>query len=283
MNDEDRQPEDAESVSPSEDATYDLEPVDDAASIDRTEMPAADAGSGGSDRRCQACGAPMPEDDSIMVCPSCGYDIVTNRIVDPAAPTASDAAGEDDADDHADEPARPLVADAAWKPYLIPAAVLLATVAFAMIAGWSSFHPREDGRFLDADGAAVLDAPRVGARFGAVLRLVVGSGVLVACGLAAARATAWAEARPLGDVRSVASRLALAVALAAVVRLVPLDSQVLQTVVHGVLGIVAIAGVSMLAFRDRGRLLGLLLVCWAIAFLLVVPLARLIAWSIPIF
>jgi hypothetical protein len=269
MSDEDRQP---------DNETYDLEPVESADAADSATGEVERSAS--SDRRCQACGAPMPENESVMVCPSCGYDIVTNRVIDPAAAAAAAVA---DAADESEETAAPLFADASWKPYLIPAAVLLATVAFAMIAGWSSFYAREDGRFFDENGAAVLDAPRVSLRFGAVLRLFVGSGVLVACGLAAARATAWAEERPVGDLRGAASRLGLAVALAALARLVPVDSVVLQNVVHGVLGIGAIAGISMLVLGSRGRLLGLFLVSWGLAFLLVVPVARLIAWSIPLF
>jgi hypothetical protein len=270
MSDEDRQP---------DNETYDLEPVESADAADSATGEVERSAS--SDRRCQACGAPMPENESVMVCPSCGYDIVTNRVIDPAAAAA--AAVADDADDEPEETAAPLFADASWKPYLIPAAVLLATVAFAMIAGWSSFYAREDGRFFDEGGAAVLDAPRLPLRFGAVLRLIVGSGVLVGCGLAAARATAWAEERPVGDLRGAASRLGLAVALAALARLVPIDSVVLQNVVHGVLGIGAIAGMSLLVLGNRGRRLGLFLVSWGLAFLLVVPVARLIAWSIPIF
>ena len=265
-----------------DESTYELEPAVDA----EAEPDAEPAGtpvestSPSEERRCQACGAPMPEDDSIMVCPSCGYDIVTNRIVDPAA-----SAVGDDPEEDADEVATgtPIVASDAVLPFLVPAGVLLATVAFAMIAGWSSFFPRIEGLFLDADGKAVLDAPPVAARFAAVLKLLVGSAVLVGCGIVAARATAWFEERPLGDLRTVAARLALAVAVAALARMIPVGSTTLQNIVHGVLGLGALVGVTMLAFGDRGRLSGLLLVSWGIAFLLVVPVARLVAWSIPIF
>ncbi len=273
MSDDDRQPD----PEISDEETYDLEPV--ASADDADPMIGAVGGTGASDRRCQACGAPMPEDESVMVCPSCGYDIVSNRVVDPAATVPDDA----DVEHEPEEKAEPLFADTSWKPYLIPAAVLLVSIAFAMIAGWSSFFVRKDGLFLDEGGAAVLDAPRLPLRFGAVLRLFVGSGVLVACGLASARATAWAKQRPLGDLRGAASRLSLAVALAALARVVPIDSVVLQNVVHGVLGIGAISGISMLVLGDRGQLLGLFLAGWGLAFLLVVPVARLIAWSIPIF
>jgi hypothetical protein len=75
----------------------------------------------------------------------------------------------------------------------------------------------------------------------------------------------------------------LAVAAAACARLIPIESQVLESIVHGVLGIAAIAVVSMVVLDDRGRLLGTFLVSWMLAFLLVVPVTQLIAWSIPIF
>lgn len=288
---------------PEDDATYELEPestpqptpATDAGSIREGDEPGADEKgvhepSEGSDatptpvdeRRCQSCGAPMPEDGSIMVCPSCGYDIVTNRIVDPAAHRRSEDA-EKESESEREIVGTPIVASDAVFPFLVPAGVLLATVAFAMIAGWSSFFPRIEGLFLDADGKAVLDAPRVPARFAAVLKLLVGSSVLVACGLVAARATAWFEERPLGDLRSVAARLTLAVAVAAVARLIPVESTTLQNIVHGVLGLGGLVGITMLAVGDRGRLAGLLLVGWGIAFLLVVPVARLVAWAIPIF
>ncbi len=159
----------------------------------------------------------------------------------------------------------------------------LMPVAFAMIAGWSSFFPQRDGYFLDAEGRAVLDAPAPLARFGAVLRLLIGSMVIIGCGAGAVRATAWFDSRGFGDPRAVLSRLAFAVSAAAAVRLVPVESHVLRNLVHGGLGIVLIAIVSMWILRDRGRLLGTMLACWALIFLLVVPVARLIAWSIPIF
>jgi hypothetical protein len=270
---------------PTADSTYDLAPVE---AVEGAGPPASDERrSVSEDRRCQSCGAPMPEDESIMVCPSCGYDIVTNRIIDPTTTGSIDSRTDPSTDVGVDpEPSPlgpPLVVATSWRSFLIAAGILLATVAFAMIAGWSSFFPREDGNFLDAEGKALLDAPPVLARFSAVLRLLVGSTVLVICGGAAARATAWFESRTLGDPSAVLARLALAVAVAAWARLIPIESHVLQNLVHGGLGIAAIAVVSMMVLGDRGRLLGLFLVCWGLAFLLVVPVARLIAWSIPIF
>ncbi len=279
MLEEDRQPEHPGSGPDGDESTYDLAPEERADSARSGDSIRSTSDT--PERRCQNCGAPMPEDDAVMVCPSCGYDIVTNRIFVPA-----EAAGEPietNVDDAASLAGSPLVTATAWRPFAIAAGVVLATVAFAMLAGWSSFFIQRDGNFLDGQGRAVLDSPATSARFGAVLRLLVGSAVIVACGAAAVRAAAWFESRTFGEPRAVLARLSLAVAAAAAVRLLPIESHVLRNIVHGGLGIAVIALVMMLVLRDRGRLLGIVLVCWAVAFLLVVPVARLIAWSIPIF
>ena len=125
-----------------DDATYELEPestpqptpATDAGSIRGDDEPSEGSDpTPGEERRCQSCGAPMPEDGSIMVCPSCGYDIVTNRIVDPAADRHSDEAEKEPKPDR-EIVGTPIVVSDAVLPLLVPAGVLLATVAFAMIA-----------------------------------------------------------------------------------------------------------------------------------------------------
>ena len=83
---EDRQPEHAGSGSDGDESTYDLAPEDRADSAVPSESIRSPTNA--PERRCQNCGAPMPEDESVMVCPSCGYDIVTNRVIDPAAAAA---------------------------------------------------------------------------------------------------------------------------------------------------------------------------------------------------
>jgi predicted RNA-binding Zn-ribbon protein involved in translation (DUF1610 family) len=276
---EDRQPEHPGSGPDGDESIYDLAPEDSADSAAPSEPSRSTTGS--SERRCQNCGAPMPEDDAVMVCPSCGYDIVTNRVVDRTETVEQPV--ETTVDDSISLVGSPLVSATAWRPLAIAAGVVLAAVAFAMLAGWSSFFIQRDGNFLDGQGRAVLDSPATSARFGAVLRLLIGSTVIVACGAAAIRAAAWFESRTFGEPRAVLARLSLAVAAAAAVRLIPIESHVLRNIVHGGLGIAVIALVMMLVLRDRGRLLGIVLVSWAVAFLLVVPVARLIAWSIPIF
>lgn len=262
---------------------YELEPTPEPAAD--AESPAGSpAGSTGEDRRCQSCGAPMPEDDSVMVCPSCGYDIVTNRVIDPqAAERASATDPETETDSSADPELEPLTTAGNRMPWLIAAGVLAVVVAFTILAGWTSFFPRVDGRFLDAEGKPVLDAPRVAARFGVLVRYLVASGVLVATGVIALRITTRIERLRPSDLAMGASRLALVVAAASLCRLVPLDSAWLQMITHLLGGALVVAGGTMLVLGRRDRVALVVLVTWALVMLLVVPVARLVSWSLPIF
>jgi len=258
---------------------YELEP---------TPAPTPDAdGSGsastGEDRRCQSCGAPMPEDDSVMVCPSCGYDIVTNRVVDPRTAEPASAEPVNEADSTDDPELEPLATAGNPMPWLIAAGVLAIIVTFTILAGWTSFFPRVDGRFLDAEGKPVLDAPRVAARFGVLVRYLVGSGVLIATGVVALRITSRIERLRPSDLAMGASRLALVVAAASLCRLISLDSAWLQMMMHLIGGAVVVVGGTMLALGRRDRVAIVLLVSWALVMLLVVPVARLVSWSLPLF
>jgi hypothetical protein len=125
MHDSEHHDDDDESIFPG-DSTYDIEPA-------RQSEPA-----GGfspvrpvirsSDRRCQHCGHPMPADESIMVCSACRYDIVTNRILDPASEVSSPL--EPDESEQSDpgpgSSGVPLIAGTGWRPFAIVAGVMLA-------------------------------------------------------------------------------------------------------------------------------------------------------------
>ena len=43
------------------------------------------------DRRCERCGAPLPEDQARTPCPSCGFDAATGVVVDPDSPNEDSA------------------------------------------------------------------------------------------------------------------------------------------------------------------------------------------------
>lgn len=269
--------------SPDGSGGYELEPTPEAAPD--PDPAGGSAGSAtGEDRRCQNCGAPMPEDESVMVCPSCGYDIVTNRVIDPqSTEPAAAVEPEADADASADPELEPLTTGGNTMPWLIAAGVVAIIVVFTILAGWTSFFPRVDGRFLNAEGKPVLDAPRVAARFGVLVRYLVGSGVLVATGVVALRITTRIERLRPSDLAMGASRLALVVAAASLCRLISLDSAWLQMMTHLIGGGVVAIGGTMLVLGRRDRVALVLLVTWALVMLLVVPAARLVSWSLPLF
>ncbi|MEE2972399.1 MAG: hypothetical protein VX672_04675 [Planctomycetota bacterium] len=268
--------------SPDGSGGYELEPSPDIA-------PDLDPGGGsagsatGEDRRCQSCGAPMPEDESVMICPSCGYDIVTNRVIDPPTTARVVAEPEAEADASADPEQEALTVQGNTLPWLVAAGVVAIIVAFTILGGWMSFFPRVDGRFLDAEGRPVLDAPRVAARFGVLVRYLVGSGVLVATGVVALRITTRIERLRPSDLAMGASRLALVVAAASLCRLISLDSAWLQMMTHLIGGVAVAIGGTMLVLGRRDRVALVLLVTWALVMLLVVPAARLVSWSLPLF
>ena len=241
----------------------------------------SDVSSEPEERRCQQCGAPMPEDESILVCPSCGYDILTNQTIDPAAPPRDETPPTSDASVDEDLESEPLSTPGNSTPWLIAAGVVAGVVVMAMLAGWSSFFPRIDGRFLDAEGKPVLDAPRTGIRFAAVFRYLVGSSVLLGAGVIALWITSRIERLKLGDLGAWAARCAAIITVASLARLISIDIQWLQNVIHLLVGVLVVASGSVLVLRRRDRVVGLLLAIWALVMMLVVPVARLISWSIP--
>ena len=242
----------------------------------------AEAIKDGGDRRCQRCGAPMPEDESIMICPSCGYDIVTNQIIDPTISETAEPPSQPDPSVDEDQESELLSIPGSTTPWLIAAAVLAGVVVMAMLAGWSSFFPRIDGRFFDGEGKPVLDAPGIGIRFAAVFRYLVASGVLLGTSAIALWITSRIEGLKMGDLGVWAARCAAIIAAASLARLISIDAQWLQSTTHLLVGGLVVAIGSMLVLRRRDRVIGVLLSTWALVILLVVPVARLISWSIPV-
>lgn len=231
---------------------------------------------------CPRCGAPRPEGDPSLPCPSCGFVPTTGEVIDPEG-DAPASEPEPDAAPSADEiDRRPLLRSGDPLRWLVAAGVLMVIVIFAMLAGWSSFFQQVDGRFPDATGAGVLDAPRVGLRLEAVLRYVVATGVLLGAGLLAVRITCVFERLPFGDLRTGAARLLLVLAAASLVRLVPLPYPWLQSLLHLVLGAGVVVGLSMLVVGRRDRAVAMFLLAWVLVVLLVIPATRLVSWSLPL-
>ena len=234
------------------------------------------------DRRCERCGAPLPEDPTLTPCPSCGFDAETGTVVDPDRPP-EDSVDELDLDEGEEASKSPLLfASGRPTPWLVASGVLALIVVFAMLAGWSSFYPRSEGRFLDGSGDAVLDSPMVTIRLVAVAKYLVGSLVLVGTALIAARFTCWFEDVRPGDLRTGAARIGLVVIGASLVRLIGFQPQFLQTMTQLVFGAGIVVGATILVLGRRDRTIAMFLMAWVLVVLLVIPVTRLVSWSLPL-
>ena len=252
---------------------YDLEP-----SMD----PAAPSGDG--DRRCERCGAPLPEDASRTTCPSCGFDTESGSVIDPESSVEDSTDGSIDEVVPAGEETSDEVLLAAGRsmPWLIAAGVLALIVAFAMLSGWYSFYPSSEGRFLDGSGNPVLDAPPVTARLVAVAKYLVGSLVLVGTAAIAVRITCWFEEIRPGDLQTGVAKLGLVVIVASLVRLIGFHPTFLQTMTQFVLGAGIVFGGTVFVLGRRDRTTVMFLLAWLLVVLLVIPVTSLVSWSLPL-
>ena len=234
------------------------------------------------DRRCERCGAPLPEDQARTPCPSCGFDAATGGVVDPDSSNEASTT-ESTENENEEEPATQLFfAEGLPMPWLVAAGVIALVVVFAMLAGWSSFYPRADGRFLNSSGEAVLDAPAVMMRFVAVGKYLVGSLVLVGTAAIAARITCWFEEIRPGDLQTGVAKLGLLVIVASLVRLIGFDSSFLQTMIQYVLGAAIVFGGTVFILGRRDRTAIMFLLAWVLVVLLVIPVTSLVSWSLPL-
>ena len=262
---------------------YELEPEPDSSGPTRdlptpaaseiSEEPAAD-------RRCERCGAPLPEDPAHTLCPSCGFDAGSGVVVDP--PRSVEDSEDESVDQGEPESSPVLFAHGRPMPWLVAAGVVALLVSFAMLAGWSSFYPRLDGRFFDAAGDPVLDAPMVSLRLIAVAKYLVGSLVLVGTAAIAVRITCWFEEVRPGDLRSGIARLGLLVIVASLVRLIGFHPLFLQTMSQLLLGAGIVVGGAIFILGRRDRITAMFLIAWVLVVLLVIPVTRLVSWSLPL-
>ncbi len=236
---------------------------------------------------CPACQEPMPGSDQV-VCLACGYDLVSNtRLGEKKKKDKSKHGGGrfavvDSKADESEEVEGAIMPRQNHLPWSIIAGVAALVMMFALIAGWSSLFPSEEGRFQNSDGLYTLDAPLIKVRLLAVIRFLVASGVVIACGIIALRLAGWLERRPLGSVIGVLSRITAVVTVAALARLIPIESGLIQTMTHLLVGVGVVVGGSMLILNLRDRIALIHLVAWALLLLIVVPAARLVAWSMPL-
>lgn len=279
-NSPDRDPDPDPDLDPSKDTDqeeggdgYDLEPSADDA------RPSVDG-----DQGCERCGAPLPEDTTRTTCPSCGLDTESGTVTDPppSVPDSTDDSIDESVSAEKSSSDRVLLAPGHSTPWLIAAGVVAVIVVFAMLAGWSSFYPSSEGRFLDSSGKAVLDAPQVTARLVAVAKYLVGSLVLVGTALIAVRITCWFEELRPGDFRAGFARFALVVTVASLARLIGFDPTWLQSIVQLLLGAGLVVGGAILVLGRRDRTTAMFLLGWVLVVLLVIPVTRLVSWSLPL-
>jgi len=241
---------------------------------------------------CPACRAPMPGSDQV-VCLACGYDLVSNTRLGDAKTEKTEKKDKSkhggdrfaiaDSEEGASEgDAGAIMPRSNHRLWSIIAVVAAVVMMFALIAGWSSLFPSKDGLFRNSDGLFTLDAPSVKVRLLAAIQFLVASAVVIGCGMVALRLAAWLERRPLGSVIGILSRITAIVAVAALARLIPIESGWLQTMTHLLVGVGAVVGGSMLLLNIRDRIALTHLVAWALLLLIIVPAARLVAWAMPL-
>ena len=244
---------------------------------------------------CPACRAPMPGSDQV-VCLACGYDLVSNTRLGDAKTEKTEKTEKKDKSKHggdrfaivdseegaSEEDEGAIMPRSNHRLWSIIAVVAAVVMMFALIAGWSSLFPSKDGLFRNSDGLFTLDAPSVKVRLLAAIQFLVASAVVIGCGMVALRLAAWLERRPLGSVIGILSRITAIVAVAALARLIPIESGWLQTMTHLLVGVGAVVGGSMLLLNIRDRIALTHLVAWALLLLIIVPAARLVAWAMPL-
>lgn len=250
-----------------------MDAKDDQSSGAEPESDAADASTEGYGLEPPPEPEPEPEPSAAIESADAVRTGSVGRATEPVTPVESETAPE----------SVPLLPSGSWRPWAIAAGILLAVVCIAVLAGWSTFFPQRDGRFLDAAGKPVLDAPEISARFLVMARLILTAIFMVGCALPAFQAAAFFETRPVGDRCTGLARIGLAVSLAALVRLIPLGGGLLQIWVHLGLGLLVLIAGAFLLLRLRGPSLTLVMVSWGIAYVALGLFARVLTWGVPLF
>ena len=203
---------------------------------------------------CEGCGAAWP-DGNRKSCSACGFGGEDPTETPPeegidGAPKPNPA--EDDA----------LLQATAVKPFAVLASVVAIVIALVWFAGW-----------LTPEGQSFWSRSMV------VLRMAIAAVTLVAVGTSAFKVTSMVFSRPMGVLNAVVARVAVLVAVAGVVTLIPIDLVWLQFLVRALLGLGLIASGGILVLRLKGALLGTFMLSWFLILASLLPLASLIAWS----
>ena len=236
------------------------------------EEPSISAPTSHTTDSCQNCGAPRPEKNA-MVCLSCGYDMKKNTVLGTRTGIV-DAPEKDDQE--------PIVSGKGVNIWLIATGVCGLILSAALLLGWPSLFDRTDGLFLSASGEYTEESPRYITRFLGIIRVLVGGTTLVMMGGLAVKFTAMIHHRPAGDWAPIFARLSLVIAISGFGLLIPLSPMWLEWVVQMLVGAGLAVGGSFLLMSLRGPQLRLFCMAWILMTGLLLPGARLIAWSFGI-
>ena len=221
---------------------------------------------------CQNCGAPRPEKEA-MICISCGYDIKKNKVLG-ARTGIMDAPEEDDQ--------LPIVSGKGMHLWLITSGLCLLVLIAALLMGWGSLFDRSDGLFVSAGGEYTLESPRYMTRLLGIIRLLVGGITLVLMGGLAVKFTATVHQRPAGEWPPIFARLSSVVAISGLALLIPLSPMWLEWIIQTLIGCGLAIGGSFVLIGLKGTQLRLFCLAWILMTGLILPAARLIAWSFGI-
>jgi len=221
---------------------------------------------------CQNCGAPRPEKES-MVCISCGYDMKKNKVLGTRT-------GIVDAPEEEDQEA--IVSGKGVRVWFISSGICGLILIAALLMGWHSLFDRSEGLFLSAAGEYTLESPRYMTRFLGIIRLLVGGITLVLMGGLAVKFTAMVHSRSAGHWPQIFARLSLVITISGLALLVPLSPMWLEWVVQMLIGCGLALGGSFVLIGLKGSQLRLFCMAWVLMTGLLLPAARLIAWSFGI-
>jgi hypothetical protein len=139
------------------------------------------------------------------------------------------------------------------------------------LAMFPTVSPPEEGQPATLIKAAV--------RFEGVVRLIVLLALWTTGGVGALLAGSWLLGRPLGDLRSAASRVFAICAVSRLATFLDLPGATAEAVTEVAIQLVAIFLLSMAVFRFKARDAGTLLAIAVVALLALAVGARLVTWA----
>jgi len=214
---------------------------------------------------CPSCGAPLRGADALL-CVRCGYDLRTLSPTETETPPAAEPPPEPDVD--------PIVAPGRGALWL-PGALIVVGVG---VMSWGLLSGHAGLFSVAGDEDAVVEVAWR-QRWMGLARFPVLLLLWSACGVAALAVTAWISARPFGDLRLAAARVAGIVAVASMVRFADLPSRLLEFPIETAGAALAYFALTRVLFRVTSREAGACVALTAIGFFVLTVLTHFVAWT----